>query len=258
MSDFPKPNIRIRVDPTNPGQFFACCGLLELASRVSPGAEGWFEGTEFCIKSCPTLAELIEIIRTVPLVQLDDDDATASPILIESPFLLRLDWWKSTDRAITYLKVWAGRMESCRIARAMQLAMGDKTFLTPDFFNVGLIAYDPDDLSNKVEPFYFDARRAANAHSRDIGFAPNDLEMTTTAFPAVEFLCLIGLQRCKPLPTTRPRIYHYHLWFLPLDPVLLPAAVAGFLPQQLGYEFESCFRTGQKKHKAFQSAKLKT
>ncbi len=25
--------------PTNPGQFFACCGLLELADRLWPGAE---------------------------------------------------------------------------------------------------------------------------------------------------------------------------------------------------------------------------
>ena len=36
--------IRIVVDPTNPGQYFACCGLLELADRLWPGgAEGWFE-----------------------------------------------------------------------------------------------------------------------------------------------------------------------------------------------------------------------
>lgn len=258
MNDFPKAVIRIRVDPANPGQFFACCGLLELANRVSPGTEGWFEGTEFCIKSCPTLPELIEIIRTAPLVQLDPNDATASPIFIESPFQLRLDWWKSRDRAITDLKVWAGTMESFRIARAMQWTMRDETFTQPGLFDVGCIAYDPDEPSKKVEPYYFDARRAPNAHSRDVGFAPNDLGMTTTAFPAVELLCLIGLQRGKPLPTGRPRIFHYHLWFQPLDPVLLPAAVAGLFPQQLGYEFESCFRTGQKKHKAFQSAKLKT
>ena len=32
----------VAVDPTNPGQFFACCGLLELADRLWPGAEGWF------------------------------------------------------------------------------------------------------------------------------------------------------------------------------------------------------------------------
>lgn len=37
------PNISIPVDLTNPGQFFACCGLFELADRLWPGAEAWFE-----------------------------------------------------------------------------------------------------------------------------------------------------------------------------------------------------------------------
>lgn len=36
------PAIGVHVDMTNPGQFFACCGLLELAHRLCPGAEGWF------------------------------------------------------------------------------------------------------------------------------------------------------------------------------------------------------------------------
>ena len=31
--------IQLNVDPTNPGQFFACCGLLELADRLRDGAE---------------------------------------------------------------------------------------------------------------------------------------------------------------------------------------------------------------------------
>jgi len=44
-----KPNIKIPIDLTNPGQFFACCGLLELADRLWPGAEGWFESDQFCI-----------------------------------------------------------------------------------------------------------------------------------------------------------------------------------------------------------------
>ena len=39
----PAHTIRIRVDATNPGQFFACCGLLELAARLRPGAFGCFE-----------------------------------------------------------------------------------------------------------------------------------------------------------------------------------------------------------------------
>ena len=45
-------SIRIDTDPTNPGQFFACCGLLELADRLWRGAEGWFENDKgtFCIQ----------------------------------------------------------------------------------------------------------------------------------------------------------------------------------------------------------------
>jgi len=38
----PEPNFSVDVDVANPGQFFACCGLLELAHRLWPGAEGWF------------------------------------------------------------------------------------------------------------------------------------------------------------------------------------------------------------------------
>ena len=56
MSD-PTPSIMVAVDPTNPGQFFACCGLLELADRLWPGAEGWFavDGREFTIECGGTL-----------------------------------------------------------------------------------------------------------------------------------------------------------------------------------------------------------
>jgi CRISPR-associated protein Csb3 len=49
----PRPNITIPVDLTNPGQFFACCGLLELADRLWPGAEGWFEATKAESEYCP-------------------------------------------------------------------------------------------------------------------------------------------------------------------------------------------------------------
>ena len=42
---YPEPSITVKVNVTNPGQFFACCGLLELADRLWPGAEGWFDGS---------------------------------------------------------------------------------------------------------------------------------------------------------------------------------------------------------------------
>ena len=97
----------------------------------------------------------------------------------------------------------------------------------------------------RLPPFYFDARRGPNAHSRDVGFAPNDLGVTTIASPAVELLCLIGLQRVRPVSAGKPRLFDYHTWSLPLPPVLAPVAAAGLLPDAgaHGYRFESWFRT---------------
>lgn len=253
----PANQIRIAVDPTNPGQFFACCGLLELAHRLSPETTGHFENHRFLISGGPTFETLIDEIVGAQLIQLDREDTTASPILISGPFDLVLSWWKAEERAATDLKVWAGTMESLRIARSMQNAMRDPAFRSENILNVGMVAFDPDAPDKKVEPFYFDARRGPNAHSRDVGFAPNDLGMTTIASPATEFLCLVGLQRVRPVQTAKPRIFDYHTWSYALPPILAPIAAAGLLPdaQKRGYRFESWFRTGQRKHKAFISAK---
>lgn len=254
-----EPTMRIQVDPTNPGQFFACCGLLELANRRWQGAEGWFEGREFCITADGDLAALVRAVSTAELVQLDPNDNTSSPIEIKTPFrALRLDWWQDDRSGGKELKVWAGTMESVRIARAMQHALRKDAFLSTDLLNVGLIAYDPDNPEKKVEPYYFDARRGPNAHSRDVGFSPNDLQMTTTAFPAVELLCLVGLQRCLPAKTKQSRVYDYFTWAQPIPPELVSPVVVGelLLPGSTGYRFENWYRTGQKKHKAFRSAIL--
>ena len=250
-------SIRINVDPTNPGQFFACCGLLELADRMWPGAEGWFEEREFCITCSTDLAELMRDLTSAELKQLDAADGTASPIEICLPSRpLRLDWWWDDRAGGKDLKVWAGSMDSYGIARAMQNALRAVSFSSPEIFNIGLVVPDPDDDKKKKEPYYFDARRAPNAHSRDIGFSPNDLQMTTIAFPAVELLCLIGLQRCLPAKTDQPRVFDYYTWATPLPPELLPPVVAHAvpLPGSCGYRFENWYRTGQKKHKAFRSA----
>jgi CRISPR-associated protein Csb3 len=78
----------------------------------------------------------------------------------------------------------------------------------------------------------------------------------TTAYPAVELLCLVGLQVARPAFTEQSRIYDYFLWPVPLLPNLLLAAASGTLelPGQQGFRFENWFRTGQRKHKAFRSA----
>ena len=56
-----RPTIRIQVDPTNPGQFFACCGLLELADRLWPGSEAWFDYDRFSLSANEPDASLPEL-----------------------------------------------------------------------------------------------------------------------------------------------------------------------------------------------------
>ncbi len=147
-------------------------------------------------------------------------------------------------------------MESFGIARAMQHAMTDNRLHNSDLFNIGMVVMTADDAAKKKEPYYFDARRSPNAHSRDVGFSVNDLGLTSIAHPAVELLCLIGLQSARPALTAASRVYDFFTWHVPLLSNLLLAASTGSLglADARGYRFENWFRTGQKKHKAFRSA----
>jgi hypothetical protein len=251
--------ICVNVDVTNPGQFFACCGLLELADRLWPGAEGWFSESDqkFHVLGGGSLVELVEAIASAELIQANLSDPYSSPVVIRDPFRpLSIDWWETDLTGARDLKVWAGTMESFGIARAMQHAMRNKRFHNSDLFDIGMVVMTPNDGGKKKEPYYFDARRAPNAHSRDVGFSPNDLGLTSVAHPAVEFLCLVGLQVARPVLTAQSRVYDYFTWHVPLLPNLLLAASTGSLDlaDSHAYRFENWFRTGQKKHKAFRPA----
>ena len=149
------------------------------------------------------------------------------------------------------LKVWAGQMGSVCIARAMQQAMREIP-RQDALFDFGTVVRDPNAPSKKVEPFYFDSRRGWNALALDIGFAPDALKMTTVAYPAVEFLCLVGLQRYRPYIEDR-RVFVYTAWPRPLGPRIASVAVCGatITPRASRYRFENAFRTDQKKHKSF-------
>ncbi|MCX7699282.1 MAG: hypothetical protein N2039_00225, partial [Gemmataceae bacterium] len=65
-----EPAITVDVDVTNPGQFFACCGLLALADRLWPDAEGMFSPDErtFLITCGGTLDALVRAIASAELI----------------------------------------------------------------------------------------------------------------------------------------------------------------------------------------------
>ncbi len=339
--------VSLALDPANPGHYFACCGLFELASRLHPETTAYFDGNCFIIGGPTTLADLFGLISvseikavadSVESAEDDDDDgesesesakdASAPPLFIAAPFNVRLDWWATAGKSTSALKVWAGSMKVLRIANSMIYTIREyiqdasydydnalfDTRIALDAVKIGkgeektLCKYQEaltnaqekrDEalrkaeaekaggtlaktkeqielkfttacsnaaakrdssleqmrLKSKTEPFYFDAKRGPNADSRDVGFSPNDLKLKTLASPAVEFLCLIGLQRAIPQPAGA-RLFDYHLWAEPIPASLLVAAVNGLIQPERhpAYRFESWFRTSQRKHKAFLNA----
>jgi CRISPR-associated endonuclease/helicase Cas3 len=304
----PEPTIRVAVDLTNPGQFFACCGLLELADRLWPGAAGWFSesGREFCIRTEDDHASVTRIIDKMSQVGLtgeltpnlqcerdaleaenrrlrkqkkSPDKATAARrkelgtllragnIILGDPFNLRLDWWQEDSEDNP--KTWAGTQQVIRIAQSaltdtVRAFKGDRPF---DFKCVMRpVSEKTSELGpttgkkrrkatptkeDKVEPFYFDSRHGANALPLDIGFSPDKLGMESNAFPAVELLCLVGLQRCRPNPTRTPLVFEYFTWHTPLPVTVASPAVCGAFGQRLGYRFENAYRTDHRKHSGY-------
>lgn len=237
--------IRLDVDLANPGQFFGCCGVFELAQRLWPNATARFEGAQFTVSE-GDLAELVSKTAQAPLEVLEPANQTSSALRFAGPFDLRLDWWK-TERG---LKTWAGRMSVDRIAASLQRDL-PKT-LNYGFFDAGHVVVGAD--GKKVEPYYFDGRRGATALPLDVGFSTDALSLETVAFSATEFFTLLGLQRFRPCEA-KLRVYQYRAWRSPLPAALAALVVATAIPSdgQL-FQFESAFRTDQRKHKAFSPA----
>jgi CRISPR-associated protein Csb3 len=237
--------IHLDVDVTNPGQFFGCCGVFELAQRLWPRATARFDGARFVV-SDGDLQGLVTKTAQTPIEVLEPTNQTSSALRLTDPFDLRIDWWK-IERG---LKTWAGRMSVDRIATSLQRDL--PSTLSRGFFDDGHVVVGAD--GKKVEPYYFDGRRGASALPLDIGFSSDALSMETVAFSATEFFTLVGLQRFRP-SEVKLRVYRYRAWRAPL-PVTLAALAAANVLLDDGplFQFESAFRTDQRKHKAFSPA----
>ena len=85
--------IRLDVDLTNPGQFFGCCGVFELAQRLWPRASAHFEGAHFVV-SDGDLEALVTKTAQTPLEVLEPTNQTSSALRLAEPFDMRIDWWK--------------------------------------------------------------------------------------------------------------------------------------------------------------------
>lgn len=274
---FPEPNITIPVDVTNPGQFFACCGLLELADRLWPGAEGWFEDGHFLIfgSSECSLRALFEIVatsavsNTMPpdqiarlqeLSGMRKKEREANPgledelkrlesfrrelsIQITGGVSYYIDWFCDEFAGGSRFKTWAGQQSVLDITQAMHTGMVRamrESDSTPWTYTRGVGL-----------PFNFDSDIGGQGSALDIGFSFDPLSSSaatrieSVCRPALELLCFIGLQRFRPREIPRQNRFLYTAWNIPLPPAAAAPAVccAVLIRDASRYEFKLLYRT---------------
>lgn len=243
----------VNVDPTNPGQFFACCGLLELADRLWPGAEGWFADGKFHVACEGTLAELltqfaqVQISSSLSEAQLDRlgtllsvSEATLNTAAIEekerlkemwryerlhipTPFDVWIDWWRDERGERTDLKTWAAKQMVAKMALGMLGAIKAATWSKEP---------DPEALFQPVQtdclPFNFDSDLSGQGSARDTGFSADTLSLKSSFRPLLELVAFIGMQRFHPALTKDDK-FRFCVWSFPLPPSVASAAAAGVI-----------------------------
>jgi len=269
----PEPNITINGDVTNPGQFFACCGLLELADRLWPGAEGWFEGKGFHVASAGSMDDLLHALCATEInssvgdeglkrlgtlmsakkSELTDADQRekdrlramwqGESLVLGHPFNLIINWWRDEGNNRTPLKTWAAKQLILDIVRPLRSA-------------VKIIAQEPpfdDILQREIPvdglPLFFDAHAQSQSTALDTGFSTYDLrhviKENDSIKPAIDLFAFIGMQRFRIPHLPRKGTFRFNTWNTPLSPLVASVAATGVVqsPGDRIFQFRLLSRT---------------
>jgi hypothetical protein len=245
-----KATVTVTVDATNPGQFFACCGLLELADRLWPAAEvmgGFstprFERSRFCVvANAPfTLEHVVKTLLQCERNGVDPyrpitgpngkpvaDAKKTKPIMFGEPISLRLNWWlDELAGKQTEFKLWGAHLTS----EGLISDMVDKA-VTTDAATDATALESHIGMSSRIG---LDTRSSWN--TLDEGFSPN-LQMPVDTYPLTELLGAVGLQTFRPAQVDGG--YVYTCWSTPMPTIVARAVASGSVPVEgaTRYRFE--------------------
>jgi len=210
--------VQVSFDPCNPGQFYACCGLIELLDIAGRPAVSHFKldprrphqadfvlANEADLDIQATLAGLKEAnYRALPRRRAKnsptkDSIAPAAVSVLGQEFIL--DWWLDEfhDRAVS-LKCWAGQMTTHKLLTEV-----------PRLLEPGALSFDTSAFTSAR--FGIDPRSSWVA--LDLGYSPNEQGQESRTYPVVELLAAFGLQGFRPAGN-RNIGYEYSLWLSPL------------------------------------------
>ncbi len=255
-----KPTLTVKVDLCNPGQVFACCGLFELAHRLTPQdrpAMGWFRDinkttTEFLLAAHDAndtsigLKKVWDLLKACPVS--GDEAQKEGPVVLGKPFGFTIDWRKAYPQN-RLVKTWAGQQSIAKITAdliASLPARPDASVLAQlTRTKGGVTAYN----ISKCET------------AQDAGFSLNDLGNAYQTCPATatELLALIALQRFCPSRDATRLGRQFHVWDRPL-PIGIAALAIGmriYGVSQGTLSFSMYERDSEGRYKAFGISRFK-
>ncbi|MDQ2844281.1 MAG: hypothetical protein M3Y72_25215 [Acidobacteriota bacterium] len=205
------PEARVRMDPLNPGQFFACCGLFELLAPDADAVASFdFDAqhprhASFVVQGkFDSLCTVIEQLSKAKPRFEGTEPATRIVELSHAERPLTLDWWLDEFREkTTPLKCWAGQVTTENLVCELLSLLAEQ--------NANEHLFDVPAMTKAK--FGVDPRSAWNA--LDFGFSPNEHGRDSAVFPAVDILAAIGLQTFRPDTSRREKV-RYSLWTDPL------------------------------------------
>jgi len=268
--------ITVCLDPFNPGQVFACCGLFELSELLLEGSKGWFsrEGKnwKFSIETSLSLADVIAFLKNSKIRPIDEQDSRIAslrneqrkevlnrrkcPIILQTPKLeVTLDWWWNatlTDDsrwATGAFKGWGGQVSHVDLLKEFMNKIPN-----PNSLSV------PERIFEETSPcktsFGFDSRGCWT--TRGLGYSPDEVYGGGGKIhisPVVEVLAFIALQTFKP--RKERDVVQYYLWRWPLPIVPARFAFSGAIKADLAsFQAEVATRGAKEAYKCFKEARI--
>lgn len=269
-----EPPIRVGVDVTNPGQFFACCGLLELADRIDSSSTSKFEGGYFVIDGDvrTVLEDFFKCqvdVDTLAARKSDDEDdgggadisldshrGRTYPMTLSDPFNLRLDWWIAEEAQRQKLKTWTAGQHVTDLLLGYHKGKGRPKYIPSmrEHFAEAVKQFPQDWLREALpiavpSSFSYDSRLSRN-NALDLGHTANSIMAFS---PGVDVLTLVGLQRFRPLMLETWTRNVYCTWSQPLSVEIAAVTALGMIPQLIDscFEFPIKPRDAQGRYKLF-------
>ncbi len=222
---------RVRIDPRNPGLFFTCCGLFEIAELLEPGGAAWFEdgGREFCLQTEATLPPEPPTLDDALSENGGDSDLAIEPLTLRFDARpVRLNWWlDDAEKEKSPLKTWGGQQTSRSVLSGV--------------LDLVKVVGSVDELFSA--PVYTTTRFGVDSRSAweplDLGYSPNDVtRKDARTYPWVELLSVVGLQGFRP--AGRRREYRYSTWLdpLPIGPARAACAAPWDGMERSSFEFK--------------------